>query len=360
MPRDATVPELVSQRLESFVADQRAAAGRESAGTAPLIDAAAAAVAGGKRLRAQFCCIGAAAVSASAAAEPTPAVIGVASALELFQAAALVHDDLIDNSDTRRGGPAAHRRLEAAHREHGWSGNAEAFGRSAAILLGDLLVAWSDDLLEQSIADLSTQRQVRNAYAVMRSDVTLGQFLDVAQESAWSSQPQSEHAAKALEIVSLKSARYSVQQPLVIGAACAGGDARQVDALRAFGLPIGMAYQLRDDVLGVFGDATETGKPVGDDLREGKRTLLVAYAREALPANGRAVFDELLGDEDLEPGQITMLQQTIIDTGALARVEAAISAYAAEADVALRGAPLAHRSVSELRDLATMATTRSA
>lgn len=324
--------------------------------------AGAASLRGGKRLRARFCLTGWRAVIESSGARDTsltPAAVSVAAALEIFQAAALVHDDIIDNSDTRRGQPAAHRALEAAHAAAGWTGDAAMFGRSGAVLLGDLLVAWSDDLLEEALADQSTAAATRRFYADMRRDVTIGQFLDVAEESAYAVYPDEEHAERALRVASYKSARYSIQKPLEIGAAFAGADDEQLDALGRFGHDVGMAFQLRDDVLGVFGDTAVTGKPVGDDLREGKRTVLVAFAREALPAPARRTVDELLGDAELDAAQISALQNTIVDTGALARTEELIADYSGRADRALAGARLGDAAVGELRDLARAATQRS-
>ena len=193
----------------------------------------------------------------------------------------------------------------------------------------------------------------------MRRDVTIGQFLDVAEESAFRTEPDDRHAARALRVASFKSARYSVQQPLAIGAALAGADAAQQAALAAFGHPLGMAFQLRDDVLGVFGDEAQTGKPSGDDLREGKRTVLIAFAREGLGASPRRILDEMIGDADLDDAQIAALQRTIVETGALERVEAVIADYAHEAERALSGARLGNAAVGELRDLARAATVRT-
>jgi geranylgeranyl diphosphate synthase type I len=355
--------EAVSQRLDQFLSAQRLSVAGDGPEALSFVEAAGSTLAGGKRLRARFCVTGwrAVAEAGSVPAAGIPAsVTAAAAALEVFQAAALVHDDLVDNSDTRRGRPAAHRALEAAHRGAGWLGDAEAYGRAAAILLGDLLVAWSDDLLEEGLAESRHAAAARRAYATMRRDVTVGQYLDVAEESAFRTAPPSEHAGRALRIASLKSARYSVQQPLLIGAALAGADDGQQEALRAFGHPIGMAFQLRDDVLGVFGDPAVTGKPAGDDLREGKRTVLVALALESLPAGARRTLDELLGDPSLDGDQVRSLQRTIADSGALDRVEQLIADYADEADRALRGARLGHAAVGQLRDLARAATTRSA
>nr|WP_208382603.1 polyprenyl synthetase family protein [Microbacterium ulmi] len=328
-----------------------------------FVAAGARALEGGKRLRGRFCIAGWRAVAevAGPAEAPPREVVAAAAALEIFQAAALVHDDLIDNSDTRRGRPAAHRALERAHRDAAWVGDAEAFGRSASILLGDLLVAWSDDLLEEGLADAdaSAASAARREYASMRREVTVGQFLDVAEESAFRTAPDDRHAERALRVASLKSARYSIQQPLVIGGALAGADAAQLASLVAFGHPVGMAFQLRDDVLGVFGDEAATGKPSGDDLREGKRTVLVAFTRERLAPPARRILDELVGDPALDADQIASLQRTIVETGALDRVEQLISDYAREAERALSGARLGNAAVGDLRDLARAATVRS-
>jgi geranylgeranyl diphosphate synthase type I len=354
--------EAISQRLDIFVSAQRLHAAELGAEAALFIEAAAGAVSGGKRLRGRFCVAGWRAVEEAArpAAHAPADVVTAAAALEAFHAAALVHDDVIDNSDTRRGRPSAHRAMEASHRRAQWAGDAESFGRSGAILLGDLLVAWSDDLFEEglAIAQPVPAAAARAEYAAMRREVTIGQFLDIAEESAFRTEPDERHAERALRVASLKSARYSIQQPLAIGAALAGADAGQAAALAAFGHPLGMAFQLRDDVLGVFGDERETGKPSGDDLREGKRTVLIAYAREAMSPPGRRIVDELLGDPTLQPEQIAALQRTIVESGALERVEALISDYAREAERALSGARLGNAAVGELRDLAQAATVR--
>jgi geranylgeranyl diphosphate synthase type I len=355
--------EAVSQRLNIFLSAQRAATSDLGPEAALLVEAGATALDGGKRLRGRFCLAGWRAVEESARQPSAPPadVIAVAAALEIFHAAALVHDDVIDNSDTRRGRPAAHRALEAEHRSRGWAGDPAAFGRSGAVLLGDLLVAWSDDLLEEGLAAASDRRAsaARAEYAIMRREVTIGQFLDIAEESAYVSEPDQMHAERALRVASLKSARYSIQQPLAIGAALAGADDAQQHSLAAFGHPVGMAFQLRDDVLGVFGDEAATGKPSGDDLREGKRTVLIAYARERLAPPARRIVDELLGDPDLDAEQIASLQQTIVETGALERVEGLIADYARQGERALSGARLGDSAVGDLRDLARAATVRT-
>lgn len=359
MPTSPEPIEAVSQRLDNFLTEQLLYAAALGPEAEMLTRSGAAALRGGKRLRARFCLTGWGAVRPSPAGFDD-AALAVATSLEIFHAAALVHDDLVDNSDTRRGQPAAHRALQSAHRNAGWTGDSDTFGRSGAILLGDLLVAWSDDLLEEGLRDSPTADATRRAYAQMRRDVTIGQFLDVAEESAYTVHPDDTHAERALRVASYKSARYSIQQPLQIGAALGGAAHAQSDALGRFGHDVGMAFQLRDDVLGVFGDSAVTGKPVGDDLREGKRTVLVAYAREAVSPQERRAIDQRLGDPALDAEQIGILQRTIVDSGALARTEELITHYARRADLALAEAPLRADAVDELRTLARAATDRAA
>lgn len=356
------VPDAVAARLDLFLTSMRAESSGYGDEASAFLEAAARTLSGGKRLRARFCHAGWRSVARFRDRDivEDDVLWDVCAALEIFQSAALVHDDIIDNSDTRRGKPAAHRALEASHRAAGWSGDAASFGRASAVLLGDLLVAWSDDLLESALEGHGHARDVRREYARMRRDVTTGQFLDIAEESAWSVNDRSLHAERALRVVSLKSARYSIEQPLVLGGALAGADEDQLSALRRFGHPVGMAFQLRDDILGVFGDSSVTGKPAGDDLREGKRTVLVAVTREGLDTSARNLFDEMLGDPDLSAEQVSFLQATIAGSGALEQVEEMISDYAREADRALSGARLDNAAVGELRDLARAATVRSA
>ncbi|MFT4259806.1 MAG: polyprenyl synthetase family protein [Microbacterium sp.] len=362
MPSPTPVADAVASRLRVFLEIMNEEAVEYGPDAVAMLDAGARTLDGGKRLRARFCHSGWQAIARHRErdARETDALWDLCAAIEIFQSAALVHDDLIDNSDTRRGRPSGHRALEGAHADAGWSGDAAAFGRSAAILLGDLLISWSDDLLEQALAQHPTAPRVRREYARMRRDVTVGQFLDIAEESAWSVNPIESHLERALRVASLKSARYSIEQPLVLGAVFADADDEQVRALRRFGHPVGMAFQLRDDVLGVFGDAAVTGKPAGDDLREGKRTALVALTRQAIAPSARSLFDEMLGDRDLDAEQVSFLQATIASSGALEQVEEMIADYASAADRALTGARLDDAAVNGLRDLARAATSRSA
>jgi geranylgeranyl diphosphate synthase type I len=318
---------------------------------------------GGKRFRARFCIAGWQATSTATDPGEERAVLTLSAALEVFHAAALVHDDIIDNSDTRRGMPAAHIRFASLHEQEGYAGRADTFGRAAAILHGDLLLGWSDELVDAALdllADRSRARSARTEFNRMRTEVTVGQYLDILEENAWPTVPDSDTIRRAERVMTFKSAKYSVEAPLVLGARVGGASAAQVDSLRRFGLPLGLAFQLRDDVLGVFGDAAVTGKPAGDDLREGKRTVLVALARQGMRDSQRAAFDDALGRPDLDEASIRDLQTQIESSGALESAEASISSYTQESLRALRSAELEAGAVSELEELARLLTERSA
>ena len=344
---------------------------------APFIDFSRDLLRGGKRFRALFCYWGWQAVSGLGSpgsphggplddvrsGDELPAVVQVAAALELFHAAALVHDDIMDNSDTRRGLPAAHKRFETLHSAEHWVGESTGFGQSAALLLGDLLLGWSDEQLDAGLALLPSARArlaARREFTTMRTQVTVGQYLDVLEERAWQSVPDDQQLSRAQRVIVYKTAKYSVEAPLAIGASLAGGSAEQVSALRAFGLPLGVAYQLRDDLLGVFGDPGTTGKPAGDDLREGKRTVLVALARSRMPGNARSLLDELLGDGELNDDQVSVLQASIRQSGAVDAVERLIDRNLDRAIEAIAEAPISSSARDQLVSLAGAVIRRSA
>ena len=265
------------------------------------------------------------------------AVIRVGAALELFQAAALFHDDVMDDSDTRRGFPAAHRAFAALHAEHGLTGDAERFGMSAAILLGDLTLVASEQEFAGALATQPEQRaaRARAVFDLMRTEVTVGQYLDVlAQSLPWGEDPVADEA-RSRQVIRAKAARYSVEHPITLGAALADADEDALEACRELGLPLGEAFQLRDDLLGVFGDPEATGKPAGDDLREGKRTVLTARAVARARACGdEATVDLLrtrLGDRMLTASDITELADAIKATGAPDDIEQLIESLAGAA-----------------------------
>ncbi|MBX3195920.1 MAG: polyprenyl synthetase family protein [Microbacteriaceae bacterium] len=379
MPGSPRLVDLVQRRIDSFL-DERATELRDVSSDLDVLEAAARGLlAGGKRFRALFCYWGWQSVSAlgdgndPAADSPgTGPVVAVAAALELFHAAALVHDDIMDNSDLRRGEPSLHRRFETLHTDRGWSGSAEGYGRASALLLGDLLLGWSDGLFEEGLAEAAAggasartgaeagagAAAARAEFARMRTEVMLGQYLDMLEEHSWRGRPDAELLTRAHRVVVYKAAKYSVEAPLAIGASLAGASLPQLTALREYGLPLGVAFQLRDDLLGVYGDPAATGKPAGDDLREGKRTVLIALARQALPGSAARLLDELLGDPDLDAGQIAMLQASIRDSGAVDQIERIIAHNAEVAVAAIADAPLARTARDELAALAATVTRR--
>ncbi|WP_055589258.1 polyprenyl synthetase family protein [Peterkaempfera griseoplana] len=310
---------------------------------------------GGKRLRPAFCYWGWRGAGGGAGAD---GIVAAAAALELLQASALVHDDLMDRSDTRRGVPSVHRRFEMLHRAGGWRGDRAQYGTSAAVLLGDMLLCWCDELFLRCGLDPAAVLAAKPLFDLMRTEVMAGQYLDVLEPVAGDSLGEGA-AERALDVVRYKSAKYTVERPLQVGAVLAGAGPALVDAYGAFGLPLGEAFQLRDDQLGVFGDPAVTGKPAGDDLREGKRTLLVALAMESCsPADAR-LLDERLGAPDLAPAEVERLRGIIARSGAPERVEQRIDALLTEALAALEAVPLAEGPARDaLRALASAATVR--
>ncbi|MFD1713229.1 polyprenyl synthetase family protein [Amnibacterium flavum] len=370
MVQGSRLVDLVQSKLDLLIDDRTAILTSLAPEVGPLGVFSKGFLSGGKRFRALFCFWGWQAVhipdfgaTDEETRETLDTVVTAASALELFHAAALVHDDIIDRSDTRRGRPSAHREFERVHDESGYIGNAASFGEGAAILLGDLLLTWSDDLMNDGlrrVPDRSNASAARREYETMRLEVTAGQYLDLVEERAWATVSDSEALERAERVVLYKSAKYSVEAPLVIGAAMAGADEAQVTALRDFGIPLGTAFQLRDDLLGVFGDPAVTGKPSGDDLREGKRTVLVLLARANVTPAARTLMDDLLGDPDLSGDQVELLQSTIRQSGAVERVERMIDDNVRLARAALESAPLAPAAVAELSRLIATVTERSA
>ncbi len=348
---DSAFRAAISATLEGFVDAQAEALAPLGGDAARLVDAARAAVSGGKRFRAAFCYWGFRAVRAAGADEPS--LVRAAAALELLHASALVHDDYMDASDVRRGRAATHRAFENHHRAHGWRGDPEQYGAAAAILLGDLLLSWSDELLRTCGLDHSVVRDALGFFDTTRTEVISGQFLDVSVQARGQSDVES-----AMRVLRYKSAKYSIERPLNIGAALAGGDAAMHRALSDFGLPLGEAFQLRDDLLGVFGDPDVTGKPAGDDLSEGKRTVLIALALEQAPEEEARHLDARLGTP-LAVEDVTELRRIIDASGASAEVEKMITELTDRSLHALETAPVTDEARRVLRALATAATQRA-
>jgi geranylgeranyl diphosphate synthase type I len=337
-PDPAQLRARVQDRLASYLAEQAGAV---------LNDLTT----GGKLLRPAFCYWGYRAAGAPDGAE----IVSAAAALELLHVSALVHDDVMDGSDRRRGRPSAHRQFADLHRTAGWSGDAEGFGHGAAILLGDLVLSWADQLLRN--CGLAADRVAAGmaVFETMRTEVIGGQYLDLVAQAV----ADDASVARAMRVLRFKTAKYSVERPLQLGATLAGADPGLVTAFSAFGVPLGEAFQLRDDLLGVFGDPERTGKPAGDDLREGKRTVLVTTAMATAGDADRATLQELLGDPDLDEDGVARLRDVLVRTGAVDEVEKLIATLTAQAADALADAPVADPTARQvLGDLIVAATQR--
>jgi geranylgeranyl diphosphate synthase, type I len=309
---------------------------------------------GGKRLRPAFAYWGWRAVATE---QPDPNVLLLFSALELLHASALVHDDVIDDSSTRRGRPTAHIRFAALHRDRDWRGSADRFGISAAILLGDLALTWADDIVFGVDLSPEAQRRIRRVWGDIRTEVLGGQYLDIVAEAS-----AADSIASAMNVNTFKTACYTVTRPLQLGAAAAADRPDVQDVFSRFGTDLGVAFQLRDDVLGVFGDPAVTGKPSGDDLRSGKRTVLLAEAVE-LAEKSDPLAANLLRSSigvQLTDAQVDQLRHVIESVGALAAAEQRIAELTQRALATLAAAPINTAAKAGLSELAKTATNRSA
>jgi geranylgeranyl diphosphate synthase, type I len=349
----------VGRALEEFLDGQRPVLLGASEELRPGLDAVSGLLAGGKRLRPAFCYWG---WRGAGGADGLP-ILTAAAALELLHASALVHDDVMDGSDSRRGQPSLHRQFAERHAARHWRGSAPAFGVAAAILLGDLLLAWTDQMFQASGLSAEALRRGQPVLDLMRTEVMAGQYLDLLGQATGD-----ETVASALRVVEYKTAKYTIERPLQLGAALAGGTELAGPTgpaggpggatATAYGLPLGVAFQLRDDILGLFGDPAQTGKPSGDDVREGKRTVLLAITRARASAGQAAVIDRWLGDPQLDEAGVAEVRAVVTGTGALAECELMIGRHVAQALSALDAAPITGEAKAALADLAITATAR--
>ena len=350
------IPTAVHQELATFFDDRRNKLAEIGAPTVEAISQLESFVLnGGKRIRPLYAWAGFIGAGGLDSAENATAMVRAASSLELIQACALIHDDIVDASDTRRGNPTVHRGVEAVHRNLKWDGNAEIFGRNMAILIGDMALVWAEDMFQDSGLSPQALARARSPWRGMRTEVIGGQLLDISLEASGQ-----ESVALADSVNRYKTAAYTIERPLHLGAAIAGADPALIEAFRGYGRDIGIAFQLRDDLLGVFGDPEITGKPAGDDLREGKRTVLVARALqradESDPSAARTLRASL-GATD-ESSEIERMAKIIDDSGAPEEMEARIDALTASGLEHLESAAVPAEVKETLRSLAVRATSR--
>ncbi|WP_396278626.1 polyprenyl synthetase family protein [Glutamicibacter creatinolyticus] len=347
-----TYTQRLTAELDSFLEAKAAEVGSITASAVALVDAIKALTRGGKRLRPAFAFWGFIGAGGDAMDDD---IVKVGVSLELFQAAALIHDDLIDRSDTRRGQPSVHKRFEAQHREAGLSGDAAHYGGASAILAGDLCLSLSEEVFASVASATADTRRIFNR---MRTQVMAGQYLDILEESAGSAYDPAEAVKRARTIVRYKSAKYSTENPFLLGGALAGASPDLLDSYQAFALPLGEAFQLRDDVLGVFGDPSITGKPAGDDLREGKRTEMIAHAMLLASDGERQLITERLGAPDLGDDEVLRISSILKECGALKATEQSIEELTATALTAMERIPVAPLAVAGMALLSDAVTKR--
>jgi geranylgeranyl diphosphate synthase type I len=311
---------------------------------------------GGKRLRPAFVYWGYRGAGGPADGPQADAAIKAACSVELLHVCALVHDDIMDGSEVRRGRPAMHVSFAGLHRRRGWRGDPAGFGEGAALLMGDLAFTWGDvALAEAGLTDDRLAAALR-VFNRLRSELMGGQYLDLVE--ARRGAPDEDAVRRVL---SYKSGRYTIERPLHLGHALAAGAPALAADYSAYGLPLGEAFQLRDDILGVFGEPEVTGKPAGDDLREGKETYLVLLARQRADRAGRQLLEAALGNAKLSVDEVAEVRRLLQACGALEATEARIGELLAEAKAALaatRG--IDERARATLAALADHVTDRSA
>lgn len=346
-PSLAIIAARVEQRLREFLEPEHARWAAFDADLAePMAEIGRLVLVGGKRLRPAFCHWG----YVAAGGNPDDAMVANAgAAFELMHAFALFHDDVMDDAASRRGNPTTHTVFAQHHRENGWAGEARRFGEGVAILVGDLAFVYGDVLMTDA---------GREAWAIwneLRIELNVGQVLDIIGGVR-----NERRRHKAEQICRYKSGKYTIERPLHLGAVMAAPARADelLPALSAYGLPLGDAFQMRDDVMGAFGDTTVTGKPVGGDLREGKPTPLMARAVEAASGSQAEVL-ALVGRTDLSDADVRRVQQVIIDTGALDDLEMTIARLTVQAVTAIEVAPIAPEARDELVALAAYVSQRT-
>jgi len=342
----AEVAKAVNARLEALLdAELERWAGFDADLEAPLDALRAFVLGGGKRLRPAFCHWG----FLGAGGDPTdPIWVEAGAALELLHCFALVHDDVMDGSGTRRGLPTVHVAFDGRHREAGWRGEPRRFGEGAAILIGDLAFVLADRLLA------GASRSAWDVWDELRLEVNVGQYLDMLHTARGAPT-----VASARRICTYKTAKYTVERPLHLGAALAGAeDEATRAALTGYGLPLGEAFQLVDDLLGAFGDPRRTGKPVGDDLREGKPTRMLALALERASGDDLTLLRTRVGATDLGDDEVVAILGILEATGARVDIETAVTDLADAALGAATQLPITGEARTALVDIATFVVQR--
>ncbi len=339
---------LIQKCLDEFITQQRPLLNEVSNSLDELAKFTNEFLSGGKRLRAAFCYWSYLGSGGTDGEE----IIKAASSLEFLQACALIHDDVMDASDTRRGKPSIHKKFEQMHSKNNWLGESKQFGLGGAILLGDLVLSWADELLMDSGIEPISLLRGKKIYDLMRTELMAGQYLDIFEQSRGGGSLEN-----AFNVIKYKSAKYTIERPLHLGCALATDDKNLMNTFSEYGLPLGEAFQLRDDVLGVFGDPEETGKPAGDDLREGKRTVLIEMTFANANSSQLTKLEELFGKE-VSAEEVSVLRDIVTETKALEHVENLIKTRLEQSMQAISMANITIPAKEALSELALAATSR--
>ena len=343
------VREQAAAALEGFVRDRCAEHVRGIPGGDLVSELLASSTSGGKYVRSTFTYLG-----WLCGAGESDAALRAAASTELLHAFALIQDDVMDRSAMRRGRPAAHVRLAEWYATRNLAGDARHFGESAAILLSDLVLVWAEQMLRDSGLPAEALARGWPVYDRLRGELAVGQFADLVYDARHLPPMEA-----VLETSRRKSGNYTVRRPLELGAALAGCDGVAVAALGRYGGLVGEAFQLRDDLLGVFGRPSVTGKPSGGDLREHKATSVIALAAELAGPAARGELGRLYARDRVTEPEIARVRELIEATGAVGRIEQMIEARVRAACAGLSGAGLDGLALAALHDLAVRATDRA-
>ena len=332
----------VDAELSALLGRRSAAAAREEGGPGglpELLGSLEAFVAnGGKRLRPAFVLAAYRACGGRSQHEAMP----LALATELLHTYLLIHDDIMDHAELRRGMATAHVTFRERHAARGLRGDAADFGRSVAILLGDLAYSLAAELFGQTLLDAAEAgrpglARLQASFAAMCQEVIGGQYLELSlAERPAEERPLTPAVERELlRVLRLKSGRYTAERPLELGALLAGAAPEVLAELSRYGTAVGEAFQLQDDLLGIFGEAERVGKPVGSDLQEGKFTLLVYHALRRATADQRSVLESALGNPGLDAAAAGRAIRAIEETGARRAVVALVDERLGQARQAL-------------------------
>lgn len=325
----------------------------------PLINSIKTLTNNGKKLRAIICFWGWQSVTET---KDETNIYKIAAALELFQAAALIHDDIIDNSDTRRNNPTTHKTFSQLHENQNLVGDPENFGKNSAILCGDLCLAWSEELFGQ-IPQIS--QKTKEIFNLMRTEVMAGQYLEILQEKtpfSITEKANRQELEEAKKILTYKSAKYSIKNPLLLGATFGLSQKTPQTLLEnyaKFGMAIGKAFQLRDDVLDIFGDPDIIGKPINGDLQSSKKTVLITLTKQKSNTKEKIILESLLKKTEKQSFEIDILKKIILECGALQEVEDTINKLYEDAFAILEKIEIDKKSKSALQEIINFATKRN-